>query len=176
VHIGGEGGAIVVGVRDRAPTRELAIPGVSDRVTPDQVTQAIFERTSPAITVRPVVRRVDGKVVLVLIVPRGAAVHSTTSGVYKIRVGSHCKPLAGDQLRGLRALREHYDWTAEPSGFGVDGLSRAALERAASLLRRAGADDLAQDVTSGQTGTGRQHAGVDGGYGVAGSSTHVYEG
>lgn len=52
-------------------------------------------------------------------------------------------PLGGDQLRGLRTLREHYDWTAQPAGVELDGLSRAALERAASLLRRAGTDDLA---------------------------------
>jgi ATP-dependent DNA helicase RecG len=52
-------------------------------------------------------------------------------------------PLGGDQLRGLRAMREQYDWTAQPSGVEVEGLSRAALERAAQLLRRAGADDLA---------------------------------
>jgi ATP-dependent DNA helicase RecG len=141
-----EGGAVVIGVRNRADTREEAIPGVPARLTPDDLAQMIFERTSPAITVRPVVRRVAGKTIIVLVIPAGVSVHSTTSGVYKIRVGSHCMPLGGDQLRGLRALRERYDWTAAPAGFGMEGLSRAALERAATLLRRTGADDLADLV------------------------------
>jgi ATP-dependent DNA helicase RecG len=137
------GGAIVVGVRDRAPTRDQAIPGVLAPRTPDQLVQAIFERTAPPITVRPAVREPDGRTVIVLVVPAGVAVHSTTAGVYKIRLGSQCLPLGGDQLRGLRAMRERYDWTAAPAGVGVEALSRAALERAAQLLRRAGTDDLA---------------------------------
>ncbi|MGH3680932.1 MAG: RNA-binding domain-containing protein, partial [Natronosporangium sp.] len=137
------GGAIVVGVRDRGASWDQAVPGVPDRLTPDRLVQTIFERTAPAITVRPVVRRLAGRVVIVLVIPPGMAVHSTTSGVYKIRVGAQCMPLGGDQLRGLRTLREHYDWTAQSAGVGLDGLSRAALERAASLLRRAGTNDLA---------------------------------
>lgn len=137
------GGAIVVGVRDHARSSDQAVPGVPDRHTPDRLVQAIFERTSPPIAVRPALRQVAGKTVIVLVVPSSAAVHSTTSGLYKIRVGSQCMPLGGDQLRGLRALRDHYDWTAQSADLGIESLSRAALERAAGLLRRAGADDLA---------------------------------
>ncbi|MGW8725733.1 RNA-binding domain-containing protein [Streptomyces sp. NPDC055808] len=139
-----EGGAIVVGVRDKAPDRATALPGVPTKYTPEELVNAIFERTSPAITCRPVIRQVDGVSVIVLLVPKGNGVHSTSLGVYKIRLNDRCVPLGGDQLRGLRALREHYDWTAQPANVGVEALSRAALERAASLLYRSGYDDLAR--------------------------------
>lgn len=137
------GGAIVVGVRNRAPSRAQAIVGVPPAYTVESLVGDVFTGTSPSITVRPHEFTVDGARVVVLVVPPGAGVHSTSSGLYKVRVGDRCMPLEGDSLRGLRALREHYDWTAEPTAFGVEGLSRAALERAAALLRRTGHDDLA---------------------------------
>lgn len=140
-----DGGAIVIGVRDRAADRGAAIPGVDARRYPlDEVLHAIFERTSPAITVRPVVREPDGKAVYVLLVPVGTGVHGTTQGVYKRRVGDKCLPLRGEQLRGLRTVRERYDWSAGSSGLPVSALSRAALERAANLLRLNGHEELAE--------------------------------
>lgn len=78
-----------------------------------------------------------------LVVPEGRDVYSTTEGVYKIRLGEKCLPLEGQQLRGLRALRQKYDWSAEPSGFGPEALSRAALEQAARRLRDLGHAELA---------------------------------
>lgn len=74
-----DGGAIVVGVRDRAVDRTTAISGVDARRYPlEEIVPAIFERTSPAIAVRPVVREPDGKTVYVLLVPMGTGVHGTT--------------------------------------------------------------------------------------------------
>ncbi|GAB1822760.1 hypothetical protein HerbRD11066_59240 [Herbidospora sp. RD11066] len=139
----GEGGAIVVGVKNRAATVESAIAGVPSVYEIEELVRSIFENTAPAITVRPQVREITGKRVFILVVPKGAGVHSTRKGVYKIRLHDKCMPLAGDQLKGLRALREHYDWTAEPSGVGIESLSPAALERGAMLLRRSGHADLA---------------------------------
>ncbi|WP_062355681.1 RNA-binding domain-containing protein [Herbidospora yilanensis] len=139
----GEGGAIVVGVKNRAPTAEAAIAGVPSAYEIEELVRSIFENTAPAITVRPQVREIAGKRVFILVVPKGVGVHSTRKGVYKIRLHDRCLPLAGDQLKGLRALRENYDWTAEPSGMGLESLSLAALERGAMLLRRWGHDDLA---------------------------------
>lgn len=138
-----DGGAIVIGVRDRAPTRVDALVGAGS-YTADELVDSIFERTSPAIVCRAAALEVDGKDVVVLLVPRGDSVHSTTQGVYKFRLNDRCVPLAGERLRGLRALRERYDWSAEPSGLGTEALSRAALERAAELFVRSGHDDLAR--------------------------------
>ncbi len=141
-----EGGAIVLGVRNKAETRDLALPGVPQSYSGEDLAAIVFSQTSPAITPRPHQLDIDGKRIIVLVVPTGSGVHSTSSGVYKIRVADRCMPLEGDSLRGLRALREHYDWTAEASPFGVEGLSTAALERAALLLRRTGQDDLADMI------------------------------
>lgn len=137
-----EGGAIVVGIRDRAATRSQAIAGIG-HATAAELVKTIFDRTSPAITCRATALDVDGKEVVVLLVPAGETVHSTTQGVYKIRLNDRCVLLSGDRLRGLRALRERYDWTAEPAGLGLDALSRSGLERAAGRLFRSGHDDLA---------------------------------
>ncbi|MBB0244017.1 hypothetical protein FNQ90_07815 [Streptomyces alkaliphilus] len=146
-----EGGAIVVGVRDRASDRGTALRGVPPKYSAEELVEAIHQRTSPAITCRPVVREVDDRRVIVLLVPRGSGVHSTSLGVYKVRLNDRCVPLGGDQLRGLRTLREHYDWTAQPSDVGVEGLSRGSLERAASLLFGSGYDDLARLAESDPT-------------------------
>ena len=137
-------GAIVIGVRNKAATRDEAIAGVdATRWEVHDLVQQIHARTSPSITVRPTVLDIDGKVIYVLAVPEGRTVYSTTEGVYKMRLHDRCMPLEGEQLRGLRALRQNYDWSAEPSGYDADGLSRAALERAARRLRDIGQDETA---------------------------------
>lgn len=137
-------GALVLGVRNKATGRADAIPGVDPaRWDINDLVAKIHARTSPAVTCRPTVMDVDGNLVYVLVVPEGRDVYSTTEGVYKIRLDEQCLPLEGQQLRGLRALRQKYDWSAEPSGFGPGSLSRAALEQAARRLRNLGQEELA---------------------------------
>jgi ATP-dependent DNA helicase RecG len=136
-------GALVLGVRNRARDRQEAVTGVdTGRWHVHSLIQQIHARTSPAITCRATALDVDGKVVYVLVVPEGRDVYSTTEGVYKTRLHDRCMPLEGQQLRGLRALRQQYDWSAQPSGFDESALSRAALEQAARRLREIGSDDL----------------------------------
>lgn len=131
-------------MRNKAAGRADAIPGVDPaRWDINDLVAKIHARTSPAVTCRPTVMDVDGKLVYVLVVPEGRDVYSTTEGVYKIRLDEQCLPLEGQQLRGLRALRQKYDWSAEPSGFGPGSLSRAALEQAARRLRNLGQEELA---------------------------------
>jgi ATP-dependent DNA helicase RecG len=137
-------GAVVIGVRNKAPNRHEAIPGIdSGRWDIADLVGQVHARTSPSVTCRPTVLDIDGKLVYVLVVPEGRDVYSTTEGVYKIRLDDKCLPLEGQQLRGLRALRQKYDWSAEPSGFGPQALSRAALEQAARRLRDLGHDEIA---------------------------------
>jgi ATP-dependent DNA helicase RecG len=138
------GGTIVIGVRDKAATREDALVGVDPTRYPvEDLVRAIFDRTSPSITPQATLRAIDDRIVYGLRIRQGNGVHSTTEGVYKIRVGDRCVPLEGEDLRGLRTIREHYDWSAQPSGVEVSALSRAAFERAATRLRAIGNDDLA---------------------------------
>ena len=141
----GEGGVLLIGVRDRAATRADAIVGVDvAKWSIDELVANVHSRTSPSITPYPYVLEVDGRTVYALGIARGSDVYSTTEGVYKIRLQDRCLPLEGQQLRGLRALRQGHDWSAEACGAEWKDLSRAALERGARLLALAGQDELAR--------------------------------
>lgn len=137
-------GALVLGVKNRAATREEALVGVdTSRWLLDDLVFGMHERTRPSIAVRGSALELEGKTLYVLQVPSGTTVHCTTEGVYKHRLGNRCLPMQPEQVRGLRALRQEYDWSAEPSGRTWTDLSRAALERAAELLASHGHNDLA---------------------------------
>lgn len=138
------GGVLLIGVKDHAPTRQDAIVGV-DTTKWDlrDLVERIHARTSPAITVRTHTLEVDGKTIYALGIPEGRDVYSTTEGVYKIRLNDKCMALEGEQLRGLRALRQGHDWSAEEAHIGWESLSRAAIERGAQRLRLHGNDELA---------------------------------
>lgn len=139
-----EGGVLVVGVADRAETRNGALVGVDLVHWPLQdLVSAIHQRTSPSITVRTAVIPFEGKTFYALGVLPGSDVFGTTEGVYKIRLHNRCVPLVGQELRGLRALRLNEDWSAEPAEAEWDALSRAAVEMGARRLRMAGHDELA---------------------------------
>ena len=141
-----QGGAIVLGVRDRAATRADAVQGVPATYTPEGVRLAVYGGTAPPLTVAVYERTVDGKRVLLIDVPVGAVVHATTSGGYKWRVEDRCEPIEPDTMRSISAARGTYDWSTELSEFGVDSLSTAALAAAADRLRDIGRDELARQA------------------------------
>lgn len=141
-----QGGVVVLGVRDRAVTRRDAIQGVPAAYTPEGVRLAIYDGTSPALTVAVHERAVDGKRVLLVDVPVGAVVHATTSGGYKWRVEDRCEPIGPDTMRSIAAARGTYDWSGEVSELGIDALSTAALAAAADRLRDIGRDELARQA------------------------------
>ena len=138
------GGVIVIGVRDRAATREEALRGAdAAHYSLDAIRLAVHRGTLPPLTVDPVDWDEDGVRLVLVQVPRGAVVHATSDGTYKRRVVDNCQPLSEAEMRGLQATRGQYDWSAEASAFGPDAISRAALARAVERLRDAGSDDLA---------------------------------
>lgn len=140
-----KGGTIVVGVRDRAEAEQLVIPGVdAGRWSPDEVTRIIHERTTPPLLVHAQAEQIRGRTVLLIHVAPGTAIHGTTSGVFKHRVGDRNVPLDDATMRSLRAARGHYDWSAESVAAGLDGVSPIALAAAAERLRRQGKPDMAQ--------------------------------
>jgi len=152
----GTGGTLVIGVRDKAPSRESAIVGVNPaKWNLEDLVHSIYSRTSPAINAQPLALNIDGKIVYALHIPEGRDVYSTTEGVYKVRVGNSCRPLEGQQLRGLRTLRHGLDWSSEPSGVEWRDLSRAALERGAQLLSLVGSDELANLALTDTAAFGR---------------------
>jgi len=141
-----QGGVIVLGIRDAAPSRAEAIPGVPMAYSPEDVRLAVYSGTSPALTVGVHERAVDGRRVLLVDVPIGAVVHSTTSGAYKWRVEDRCEPIGPDTMRSISAARGVYDWSGELSDFGPEALSTAALAAAADRLRDIGQDELARQA------------------------------
>ncbi|WP_104132183.1 RNA-binding domain-containing protein [Cryobacterium sp. M91] len=143
------GGILIIGVKDKAATRSEAIVGVdTTKWLINDIVNNMHARTSPSITVHPHTLIVDGKSILVLGVPDGSDVYSTTEGFYKIRLNDRCVALEGEQLRGLRAIRQGRDWSAEPASIEWSQLSRAAIERGAQLLSLNGNDELASIALS----------------------------
>jgi len=152
----GNGGVLIVGVADKAPPRAQALVGVDPVRWPlSELVANLFTRTSPSITVRAHALTIEGKTFYALGVPPGMDVYSTTEGVYKIRIEDKCMPLEGEQLRGLRAVRQGRDWSAESSGASWKDLSTAALEHGARLLRRQGSDELAAMALENPAAFGR---------------------
>jgi len=91
------GGAIVLGIQDRKRTRQEAITGVGI-LSPDILRKAIYDGTDPHVLVDvEEIIEPEGRL-LVLHVPQGFGVHTTSEGVAKVRVGQDCKPLTGSML------------------------------------------------------------------------------
>lgn len=138
-----QGGLIVIGVRDGAPTRAEAIQGVPLSYTPEGVRLAIYNGTRPSLTAAVHERDVDGACLFVVDVPVGAVVHATSAGGYKWRVEDQCRPIEPETMRAVSAARGTYDWSDELSDLGPDALSTAALAAAAERLRDVGHGELA---------------------------------
>jgi len=141
-----QGGVIILGIRDRAANRARAVAGVPGSYTPEGVRLAVYNGTSPPLTVTVHVRAVELKRVLLVEVPIGAVVHSTSGGAYKWRVEDRCEPIGPDAMRAISAARGTYDWSEELSAFGPADLSTAALATAADRLRDSGQTDLARQA------------------------------
>jgi ATP-dependent DNA helicase RecG len=141
-----QGGVIVLGVRDSASTRDETIQGVPPAYSAEGVRLAVYDGTSPALTVAVHERTVDGRRLLLVDVPIGAVVHATTSGGYRWRVEDRCEPIGPDTMRSITAARGTYDWSGELSAFGPEALSTGALAAAADRLRDIGRDELARQA------------------------------
>lgn len=133
-----KGGTLVLGVRDDVKGQERAITGCG-HYNLHEIRARIYDLTDPKILVEveelPLADR--GVRLLLVHIPQGiSAVHTTTEGVAKIRVGTECKPMTGT-LRMRRLIETGaLDPTAEP----VLGLDRSALdplevERLRQLIR-----------------------------------------
>jgi ATP-dependent DNA helicase RecG len=139
----GTGGIIVLGVADKAATRQDALAGVPANYTAEDVRLAIFRNSSPGLTVDVREHLEDGVRLLLVRVPQGVVVHSTQAGVFKRRIGDQCLPIGAIDMRALQAARGQHDWSEGSSTFGPSDVSVEALARAATRLRRAGNGELA---------------------------------
>lgn len=147
----GSGGIIVVGVADAAANREQALVGVPEHYSADDVRLAVFRNSSPALTVEVREHDEDGVRLLLVRVPQGIPVHSTQAGVFKRRVGDQCLPIEAMDMRALQAARGQHDWSEGATVFDAADVSIEALARAATRLRRAGNDELAELAENDRT-------------------------
>jgi ATP-dependent DNA helicase RecG len=139
-----DGGRIVLGVHDKARERRKALVGVSAEYTPDLIRRAVFDRTSPPLTLVVSERIEDGCRLLVIDVPPGVAPHSNSAGLATRRLGKDCLPFTPAEQREFLVARGQYDWSAESSGVDLRRVSNAELDRLRQLLMESGADELAR--------------------------------
>ncbi len=132
------GGAIVVGIRDRSRSRKEAITGVGN-LLPDALRKAIYDGTDPHLLVDcEELVEPEGRL-LVLHVPRGLGVHTTSEGVAKVRVGKDCQPLTGSMLARRLGTGTEFDRTAQAlEGSTLDDLDPAPLAELRRLLETEG--------------------------------------
>lgn len=105
------GGVVIVGVADRKRTRAGAIHGVGD-LDMEGLRRDIYDGTDPHLLVDiEAIEEPEGRV-LVLRIPRGLGLHTTTDGVARLRVGKDSKPLTGSGIARAVAARQLVDLTA----------------------------------------------------------------
>ncbi len=105
------GGALVLGVADAKRSRADAIQGVDELDIAD-LRRQVYEGTDPHILVDvEEVQEPEGRIVLMRI-PRGTMIHTTTDGLAKIRIGKASQPLTGSNLRRILDTRGGSDFTA----------------------------------------------------------------
>lgn len=126
-----QGGAVVVGVRDRVPGPE-AFEGTD--LDEEILLRRIYELTVPALVVSIEVITVRERRLIVITVPRSVDVHQVDNRATR-RVGKTCEPMTASQIASLLAERRGEDWSSEDSGRSASDVSPVALERARALLR-----------------------------------------
>jgi len=91
-----KGGALVLGVRNRVKGRAHAITGCGV-YNLAELRARIYDLTDPHILVETEELTLDdwGVRLLLIHIPQGVGVHTTTDGVAKVRVGTECKPMTG---------------------------------------------------------------------------------
>ncbi|MFN3690515.1 MAG: RNA-binding domain-containing protein, partial [Fimbriimonadales bacterium] len=90
------GGALVLGVKERAKGRAQAITGCG-AYNLHELRARVYDLTDPHILVEVEELLIDdlGARLLIVHIPQGVGVHTTTDGVAKMRVGTECKPMTG---------------------------------------------------------------------------------
>lgn len=138
-----QGGTIVLGIDDKATTRQSALVGAEPALSLDAVRRGIFDRTRPNLTVSAEEHTVDGVRLLELTVVEGIELYSNAKGLATRRLGSDCLPFPPEQQVEVRRARGQLDWSAEEVDHGPEALSQIEFERVRRLLRTSGREELA---------------------------------
>ena len=132
----GGGGALIVGISDGVPGRDL-YPGVPDDLDLDDLRHRIWQLTAPPLVINAEERRVRGHRIVVLYAEAGFDL-VRVGGKLRERIGRDCVPLTADRERLVREDRQNYDWSAEPTHLTPSDVSPAAELEARTLLGQAG--------------------------------------
>lgn len=137
------GGTIVLGVDDKAKTRETALVGVEPALSLDTIRKGIFERTRPSLTVSATEHLEDGVRLVIISVIEGIELYANAKGLATRRLGNECLPFTPEQQIEVRRARGQIDWSAEEADAELEALSQVEFERVRRLLRRSGREELA---------------------------------
>lgn len=135
----GNGGTIIVGVVD-GKSGEDAFIGCD--LDPATLRSRIHQLTNPGLLVDVEVVNFSGKRLLVIRVPEGLEVYSTTKGYTYQRINTDCVPMRPADVARLTEERRGIDWSAASSGRPVNDIDPLALRYVRRLL--AGAADRAR--------------------------------
>lgn len=126
------GGTIIIGVRN-SPGGSDAIVGCAV-LDGAKLRSSIHDLTNPPllVSVRELAWEADR--VLIVEVPEGLEVHSTSQGGYRQRWETQCLPMAPSDVSRLADERRGGDWSSASTVFSIDDVDPRALDIARSLL------------------------------------------
>ncbi|MFT3659943.1 MAG: putative DNA binding domain-containing protein [Gordonia sp. (in: high G+C Gram-positive bacteria)] len=131
----GVGGTLVVGVSDTG-NGPAAFVGTS--IDPEELRKRLYGLTNPPLPLDVRELTACGQRLIVIDVPQGLEVYSTSKGVYYQRINDQCHPMRPVHVARLAEERAESDWSATSSGRGIDSIDADAAIALYSLLKSSG--------------------------------------
>lgn len=132
-----KGGTTVLGVRDNVKGKENAITGCSG-YNIHEIKSSVYEATDPKILIDIEELNVEepGVTLLLVHIPQGIGVYTTTDGTGKIRIGKTCKPLTGSMRQQRLVELGLLDVSGESiTKLSVEDLDKLEIERLRNIIR-----------------------------------------
>lgn len=131
----GSGGTLVVGIRDQPGGPDAVVGCDLDGI---ELRRQIYETTNPGLVVTVAEHLVDERRLLVITVPEGIDVHSTSRGYASRRLGTSCLPMAPADIARLADDRRGTDWSAAPTDLPIGAVEASAMSSIRRLLELSG--------------------------------------
>jgi ATP-dependent DNA helicase RecG len=127
----GAGGTLIVGVRDQ-PGGDEAVVGTDLDVV--ELRRQVYETTNPGLVVTVAEHFVDQRRLLIITVPEGIDVHSTSKGYATRRLGTSCLPMTPADIARLADDRRGADWSSAASDVPIGAVEEPAMNGLRRLL------------------------------------------
>ena len=112
-----DGGKLIIGIADSGNILGIQNPDEAMRIADD----VAFNRCEPSISILQETIEVDGKIVLIISIPKGEQrPYRTKSGIYYLRSGNRCSQASWDEVRRLYQISESVFYDESP-------ISRASI-------------------------------------------------